>query len=295
MHRRLAPILATLLALINGFTVPAQAAPKKGDYWLTPAYAGDELHIPVMMYRHRHTMLRNDVSWDRNVAAFEFYTPENVRLIIVGPSLPSPNFKNAAKTTPLDIYREAKGHLILVDGNGDPLEENGKPVDWRNSSKPSVLWEPGSDQNPEIQEAVRIGRHSEWVTSLYLKYNLGRANVTSKEGLSERIPCESVGNNCKTNLKTETGGLYPNLENMRFITDQLGSKEARARAKNDLETIQREWEKLGMPTNSNAEALFGWRLLATPGSPPPQGTASVTGQVVAAPVGSQGQPATSSV
>ncbi|MBO4210603.1 metal-dependent hydrolase [Micromonospora echinofusca] len=273
-HRRLVPVLATLLLLVSGFAVPAQAAPRRADYWLTPAYPGDELHLPVMMYRHRHTVLADEVSWDRNVAAFEFYTPAGVRLIIVGPSLPSPNFKNAAKTTPLDVYREIKGHLALVDGNGDPLEENGRPVDWRNSATPSVRWEPGADQNAEIQEAVRIGRHSEWVTSLYLKHHLGQANLTSKEGLSERIPCESVGNNCKVNLKTETGGLYPNLENMRFITDKLGSREGRAQAKKDLETIQREWERLGMPTNANAEALLGWRLLVTPGSPPPQGAAT---------------------
>ncbi|WP_410628213.1 hypothetical protein [Amycolatopsis sp. cmx-8-4] len=274
--RRLGLILLTLLVLLCGGTtaVPAQAETNP-NYWLTPAYAGSEMHVPVLMYRHRHTAsqellkLKPDVTWARNVAAFEYYTPGHIRLVIVGPSLPQ-NIPTHPDTVPFDIYREVNGAWILVDSNGDPLEAQGKPVDWRTPGPASVVWKPRSDQDPEIQAAVKAGRHSEWTTSLYLLHKLMGANATSRRGLSERIPCQSGANNCRLNLRTETEGLYPGLEVMEYITDLLGTDQA---AK-DLQATQRAWESVGMPTHSNAEQLLGWRLLVPPGSPAPSGAAS---------------------
>lgn len=277
LPQRLGLMFLTLLALLfSGATaVPAQAEPNP-NYWLTPAYAGSEMHIPVLMFRQRHTMLQQlqnlkaEVTWARNVAAFDFYTPANIRLVIVGPSLPQ-NFARAPDTVPFDIYRQVNGNWTLVDSNGDPLlGAQGKPVDWKTTSEASVVWNPRTDQDPEIQDVARAGRHSEWTTSLYLMHKLMGANATSRRGLSERIPCESRGNNCAKNLRTETGGLYPGLEIMEYITDKLGSDQAGK----DLENAQQAWEEVNMPSRSNAEELLGWRLLVTPGSPAPQGAAT---------------------
>jgi hypothetical protein len=275
-HHRLVPALVALvtllLGLLSGFAVvPAYAGPD--DYGLTPTYPGDPMHIPILMYRYRHTVLNQEVTWDRNVAAFDF-THNSVDMVIVGPSI-SPFPKNT-KIALIDLYRldPVAGHWILVDVNGNPLTVNGQAVDWKTSSKPSVAWD--LREELAVQKELKSGLHSEQIDSLYLQHKMDGVNKTSKKGLSERIPCESVNRDCRASLRNHEW--FENLEDMRYLTNKPNTREARKAgtetAATELEAGYDTWSKAGMPIGTDAPARMGQRMFVTPGSPSPQGAAT---------------------
>jgi hypothetical protein len=279
LHRRLVPVLVALvtllLGLLGGFPVtPAYAGPDDHEL-IKPAYPGDPMHIPILMYRYRHTVLNQEVTWDRNVAAFDF-THNGVDMVIVGPSI-SP-FRMNTRIALLDLYRlePATGQWILADVNGNPLTVKGQAGDWKTSSEPSVAWDLSKELEPVVQQELKSGLHSERVASLYLEYRMNGANKTSKKGLSERIPCTSVGNQCRMNLKEHIW--FGALEDMRYLTKKLPAREAKKAgirsAPTELEAWSKAWLAAGMPTGSDASARMSQRAFVTPGSPSPQGAAA---------------------
>lgn len=270
--RRLVPVLMVLVALLLGGSVVAPAYAGPEDYELTPTYQGDPMHIPILIYRHRHTVLKQEVSWDRNVAAFDF-THNGVNMVIVGPSIGM--FPNNTKIALLDLYRldPVTGQWSLVDVNGKPLTVNGHTVDWKTSSEPSVAWDLA--QEPVVQRELKSGLHSERVDSFYLELEMSGANKTSKKGLSERIPCESPNNKCRQNLAEHEW--YEALEDMRYLTDKPSTREAKkagADAAAELKAGYETWSKAGMPTGGDTPARMGQRMFVTPGVPSPQGAAA---------------------
>ncbi|MDQ3274219.1 MAG: hypothetical protein M3Q39_04095 [Actinomycetota bacterium] len=268
----LVTLLLGLLGLLGGFAVaPAYAGPD--DYQLTPTYPGDPMHIPILIYRHRHTVLKQEVSWDRNVAAFDF-THNGVDMVVVGPSIGL--FPNNTKIALIDLYRldPATGQWILVDMNSNPVTVNGQAVDWKISSEPSVAWDLRKEL--AVQKELKSGLHSEQIDSLYLQLEMDGANKTSKKGLSERIPCTSVNRDCRASLKNHEW--FEALEDMRYLTNKpntrKASKAGTESANTELKGGYETWSKAGMPTGSDAPARMGQRVFVTPGSPSPQGAAA---------------------
>lgn len=172
---RLMVALATLIVFLLGAVIapadsaraggaPNPAAAADGEYRLAQVYAGDPMHVPVLMYRHRHTMVKDEVSWERNVAVFN-YTYGGVELVAVGSSID--RFASHTKTALIDVYRREPhtGQWVLSDPSGKPLMQNGRPVDWRASSTSSIAWDVSQVQNVTLQSELRTGLHSERVVA----------------------------------------------------------------------------------------------------------------------------------
>jgi hypothetical protein len=132
LRRRIQLAIAALLVLLVAGVplTPALADPQPVPYRLNPTYVGHPLHIPVLTYRHRHTVTAQppDVTWDRNVAVFGF-TRNNIDMVVVAPSISA--FKNQTKTALLDIYRRdpktgdwfGLGRVVGSGQNGAPAGE----------------------------------------------------------------------------------------------------------------------------------------------------------------------------
>jgi hypothetical protein len=248
-----------------------------------------------MLYRQRHTVLPTnpEVSWRRNVAAFDF-TRDGARFVVVAPNIS--RRPQLTRTALIDIYREdpETGEWTLVDINGEPLEVDGKLVDWKTSSAPSYRWD--LSKVPELQKKLQTGMDSEWVASYFLSLVMNGANRTTRKGLSERIPCTSPGNNCRVNLVNgvkgpDNGPLFPELTDMRWITDLPNATEAKKQteqnakngkagtvvpAEQDLAEVQDMWDEAGSPTNHDGVMEgMGYRDgFVTPDSPMPTGAAA---------------------
>ncbi|MBO0811087.1 MAG: hypothetical protein J2P23_03465 [Microlunatus sp.] len=299
---RVAALLISLVVSLVGLVLaPAVAAP--GNYTLSATYPGDDLHIPVLMYRFRHSEPASaslpgapQVSYDRNVAAFNF-TRNGVEMVAVGPSI-SP-YANQTRIALIDLYRKnpKTGDWELVDESGKPLTEGGVPVAWNRSRTASVAWDLSKETDPELIDELKTGIHSERVVSFYLKLRLNGADATTTRGLSERIPCTSAGNMCRINLAK--GTWFPNLADMRYIIDlpntvkgvQAASAAPTAQstangkvpkvalryhtAPAHLEDIEDSWIDDGMPTNHDAVVYgLGYRAFVTPDSEPATGAAA---------------------
>ncbi|WP_077491035.1 hypothetical protein [Sinomonas mesophila] len=306
LPHKLLPIIVTLLAvLLTGFAAPPARASlvtntptlappaqmalatdepdRKPEFKLTKVRVADPMHIPILMYRHRHTMLQEDVSWWRNVAAFDFYPSKGVRLIIVAPSIP----KKGTKTAIIDVYREneATGEWTLVDLNGEPIIVNGQAADWRNTLEPSLIWDLSAEPDLTPPDGSNFGLHSEPVASLALERNANGANETTKKGFSERITCPE----CSPELENETWswdgdmvipvvqGWFPELDDMKFVTDQPSPGQNQ----NELQSGYKDWVDAGKPTGTDAAAKVAKQQgVVTPGSPGPEGA---VGEALAGP------------
>lgn len=269
-------VLAVLLAflLVAPVTVPAQADPQLG-YDLKMAPVESELHIPILVYRWRHP----EVTFDRNVAAFEF-TRNGTKLIAVGPSID--RNPNNTKTALIDIYRQdpKTGELTLVDRNGEPIKVNNKVLNWRDSSEPSYSWDLKND--PNMKSWLSIGIHSEPLLSKFLELKVDGAQETTTRGLSERKPCDYVTQQCRIRLAKQ---YFHALELMQYITDFPSSRELSELKKEHpenarglvtaaqyLQGVQRDFARAmeeGPGLMSRADLEYG--LFATPGSEHPSG------------------------
>ncbi|GAB3869594.1 hypothetical protein GCM10029964_002140 [Kibdelosporangium lantanae] len=285
-HRRLVRLLLTLVMLLVGAPV-AHAAP--ADY-LQVADQGDPQHIPVLMFRQRHTVLTEGngnpdtfVSYARNVAEFEWVDAGGTHWVVVAPAVS--RWEDQSRIALIDLYhRDANGDLHLVDPAGNPLlEKDGTPVDWRTSATPSYAWDLSQETDPEIVKALRSGQmHSERTAYWFLRNRMNGANNLVHIGLSEKIPCNR-GSNCQAHVKSEW---FPEIEPMKFLTDQtsramLRAKRNSAEAKEKLrngdssdtfvENGVNKWREIGMPTDSGTAAKMGGRIFNSSGTSPPQG------------------------
>lgn len=268
-------VLVLLTALVGSAPVPASAQ-EPVEYRLIETYPGDPMHIPVLIYRHRH----DGMSWLGNVAAFDF-VHNGVQLIVVAPNLDTN--KSTPNTAAIDILRfdRATGDFIVVDLHGAPLAVDGQPLsDWRTSSQPSFVWD--LDTEADLQEEIdNGGLHSERIASLFLDRKMNGASATTQRGLSERKPCTSPGNQCRTNLAEHNW--FATLRDMRHVTSKrnpFNGQEGEVQeapekfATTWLEGIQNAWEKAGMPIGPDARARIGHPVFVTPGSETPKGAAT---------------------
>ncbi|WP_327098937.1 hypothetical protein OIE68_09180 [Nocardia vinacea] len=266
-------VLVLLAVLIGGTPLPALAQ-ESDAYNLHDVSPGDPMHIPVLIYRHRHKM-----SFNGNVAAFDF-VHNNMQMIVVAPSME--RGKNKPKTVAIDILRidPATGVWIVVDLNGNPLTVDGQPAsDWRTATRPSFVWDLVAEA--DLQEEMETGLHSERIAALFLDRMMNGASATTRKGLSERIPCTSTGNNCRTNLAERNW--FAALRDMRYLTTKRNpSKDQEAAALEApadfastwLEGIQNAWDKAERPIGPDARARIGHPVFVTPGSPVPNGAAT---------------------
>ncbi|WP_181723034.1 hypothetical protein [Nocardia gipuzkoensis] len=274
-------VLVLLTALIAVTPLPAFAQ-QPVEYKLRDVSPGDEMHIPVLIWRHRHSHI--DKTWLGNVAAFDF-VHNGMQMIVVAPNLNRE--KSAPKTAAIDILRldPATGELIVVDLNGVPLTVNGQPAsDWRGSSRPSFVWDLAAEAEADAdlrKEMKDGGLHSERIASLFLDRMMNGASATSRKGLSERIPCMSTGNNCRMNLAE--GNWFAGLRDMRYLITKrnaLDDQEAAALeapaefANTWLKGIQNAWDSAGRPIGPDARARIGPPVFVTPDSPIPNGVAT---------------------
>lgn len=298
-------LVSVMLALAGSVALRASAAPTPG-YELSQTYPGDDLHIPILMYRYRHTELPDmsnappgtpKVGYAANVAAYNFRY-NGVEMVAVAQSIN--RFPNQPKTALIDFYRKnpETGEWELVDLDGKPLTDNGVPRKWNEFSRPSVTWDLSQETDPEIVDELKSGIHSERVISLYLKHKLNGANKSTTKGLSERIPCVSPRNQCRIHLAE--GDWFPNLVDMRYIVDlpntvqgvlatatpaPTASSKAKGKgskagvkyhtAPEHLADIEDSWEADGMPTNHDDVVYgLGYREFDTPDSEPATGPAA---------------------
>lgn len=269
LHRRVVVLFAALLALLGGLvTAPAYADPNPWTDWPQVAAPGDALAVTINMYRYRHTVSPSSpiLKWETNVAAFPFqYNGKD--MVIVTNSIG--RFPNNPKIAYIDCYRRnpETGEWMLVDEEGNPLG------DWRTARRPVVRWDLSEETDPDLVKELRSGLHSERVASFYLKLKMKQANITTTEGLSERIPCESIGNMCRKNLYEQNW--FPKLTNMRYLTRRGQSSEevkAGTDAPSALRNGYQRWEAAGMPIGLNAKVrMITANLFSTPDSFNPGG------------------------
>ncbi len=156
---------------------------------------------------------------------------------------------------------------MLVDQQGNPLG------DWKTAPRPVVRWDLSKETDPDLVKELRSGLHSERVASFYLKLKMQQANTTTTKGLSERIPCESIGNMCRKNLYEQT--LFPKLTTMRYLT-RRGQSSDEVKAGTDAASALRSWyqgwEAAGMPIGLDANVrMITANLFSTPDSANPGG------------------------
>lgn len=285
--RKLLALLAALVALLAmaPVTGPAHAQPPLG-YDLVPAGPGDPLQIPVLIYRHRHTILtpsgEDSVSWARNVAGFE-WAEQQVTWIAVAANVSGR--PNNSSIVHVDLFqRDQTGALRLVDTAGNPLlEPGGTPVDWRASPTSTLRWDLSTEPDPEVQADFRGGRmHSERVAYWFLKKHRPAAVDQVERGFSEKIPCNTLPSRCQQNLKSKW---FSGLTVMKFQTDleseaklkRLGTAQAKVQLGNGehsdavIKKAFEQWRDKGMPAGPDAGARLGARLFNAPGTPAPEG------------------------
>jgi hypothetical protein len=178
-------------------------------------------------------------------------------------------------------------------------------VDWRTSSTPSDVYDLTKDA--ALAPRMKGGIHTEWVLDSYEKNVLSGAEDTL-DGLSERIPCLSRGNRCRTSLADRT--ILPSLREFRYLTTatNLDQKELAARKKELNHEVQqgkmtpaearaklesedaasytqganRRWRDAGQPTTPESVARLATAAgsFAVPGAPASGGaaTAALSGE-----------------
>ncbi|MEV6323879.1 hypothetical protein AB0M45_22190 [Nocardia sp. NPDC051787] len=281
-------VLAIVLALLfSGFDLaPVHAGPTgapKENYQLRKVFPGDPMHIPILLYRYRHTedlatgvpkdqQPTANVSWDRNAAGFQFSVGGTI-YVVVAPSLS--RFNNATTIAVIDIYRldnPATGQWTVVDPQLRPLADpQGRPLgDWRTSWYPSDQWD--VKNFPAIDAERRSGLHSERVADLYLEEVVKKHHPSARAdvGLSERIPCNGP-TQCRANL--QVGAWFPDLRDMRYITEEKSDKPPAA-AQNAMMKIYDTWTSRDFPVGPDASAQLGYHDFTTPGDDPAQGPAA---------------------
>jgi hypothetical protein len=290
-HHWLRPVLALVFALLVGGlgATPASAVPTPAasgrDYQLRKVPPGDPMHIPILIYRFRHTedlasqvpagdQATANVTWDRNVADFMF-TEGGKTYIVVAPSVS--RFGNATTVAAIDILRvdnPATGQFTVVDPHLRPLvDAQGRPAgNWRTSWYPSDRWD--VKNQPAIDaERKSKGLHSERLAERYFELVVKPNNPTAtavEVGLSEQIPCEGP-TQCKTNL--EDGKWFPELKDMRYLSEENRKKPAQA-VQNEMMKVYDTWTSRSTPTGSDASAQLGYHEFTVPGDDPAQGPAS---------------------
>ncbi|MFJ9419386.1 hypothetical protein ACIRPT_35295 [Streptomyces sp. NPDC101227] len=294
LRRGLVLLLALVTLLFGALVAPSasHAGPHSYGYILWPADEGDPQHLPILIYRQRHTSLTQNggnpdefVSWARNVAEFEWAEQRGdtqVNWVIVTANVSG--FAQNSKVALIDLYqRDPSGQLRLVDPAGNPLlEADGKtPVDWRTSSTPSYRWDMRTD--PDLRADLRSGRmHSERVAKWFLQKHMSGAHDKVPTGLSEKIPCDVSPSRCQQNMKSSW---FPEMKTMKFMTDlesraklkREGTPEAKDKLNSGEDSdsfLQKgfeKWKSLGMPAGPDAAAVMGGRLFQPPGSPAPKG------------------------
>lgn len=301
-----ASVLASVLIILSGANVAPASPEPPLKYNLAEVYPGDDLHIPVLMWRFRHTVLASrpgapagtvKVGYAANVAAFNFRR-NGIEMVAVGQSIARQPGQN--KVLLIDFYRKdpKTGDWELVDRDGEPLTVDGKVLKWYESSEPSESWDLSLETASDIKKELKTGIHSERTVALFLERKLDGANKTTTKGLSERIPCEDPNHQCKVRLTDDD--YFPNLTEMKWVIDlpntvagvlataspaPTGGPSSKKKppkvavayhtAPAHLEDIEDEWEDAGMPTNSDdAEYGFGYRTFVTPDSEPATGPAA---------------------
>ncbi len=290
-HHRLGAVLAVILALLLGGigAAPAAAAPTPAasnrDYQLRKVPPGDPMHIPLLIYRYRHTedlaskvpdadRATATVSWDRNGADFQF-TVGGKTYVVVAPSLS--RFNNGTTVAAIDILRldnPATGQWTVVDPHLRPLvDPQGKPAsDWRTSWYPSDRWD--VKNHPTIDaERKSKGLHSERVADLYFEQVVRKNNPTATQsdvGLTEQIPCNGP-TQCRKNLAE--GKWFPELKDMRYLTEEKRDKPAAAVQK-EMTAAYDAWTSRNMPTGRDASAQMGYHEFTVPGDDAAQGPAA---------------------
>jgi hypothetical protein len=269
VHRRVGTLLVALLALLLGALpapiatdqfAPARAYAGPDGYQLSQSDESDPLNVFIQLYRERHTSLRPSgmerVGPERNVAVVPttiVVNGENVTVYVVTANGGGP-YVNSPTRVFVDIYRvdPQTGEPYLVDRQGNRLMEqvpNGtasRPVDWRTSYTPSDIYDITTD--PVLKGRLRQGVHTEWILDAYVGKVLKAADGAT-EGLSERIPCLSGGNVCRTNL--EQGKILPKMQRFRFLTPRTNlSRTKRAELKKSLD----QEVKAGKKTPAEAQA-----------------------------------------
>lgn len=272
-------VLSLVVSVAVGLVAaPATAAPadKREP---TQTYPGDDQDIPLLMYRFRHTELPDppEVTYDRTVAGFDFVN-NGIKMVAVGPSIPGHD--NGTKTALIDIYRQdpTTGDWYLVDLSGKPLAVDGKPVNWKKSSAPTISWDLTKETDQEVVDGLADGFHAEQLVSLFLRIKVHDAHVTTRSGTVEQIPCNG---GCRSNLRKKTW--FPNLEieNVHYIVNAFGPKTVRNHGQSKYESssaykedIVDDWMAAGIPINHEDLVYamgYKYRELETPGSPPTTG------------------------
>ncbi|GAA5200886.1 hypothetical protein GCM10023322_79750 [Rugosimonospora acidiphila] len=267
--RRVASLLVALLALLlptlsvpaaTGQFASARAYADPGGYQLEPAGEDDPLNVFIQLYRQRHTYLRPSgmerVGPERNVAVVPTTITvdgEKVTVYVTTANGGGPYGSSPTRVL-VDIYRvdPKTGEPYLVDRNGNRLMEpvpnstKTRPVDWKTSYTPSDTYDLTSD--PVLKGRIRQTVHTEWVLDSYVGKVL-KATDGATEGLSERIPCNSGGNACRTNL--EQGKILPKMRSFRYLTSRTNlSRPKRAELKKSLD----QEVKAGAKTKDQAQA-----------------------------------------
>ncbi|GAB2712724.1 hypothetical protein GCM10027089_40740 [Nocardia thraciensis] len=287
-------LAVVLVVLVSGAEIPTvHAGPTptpvpavKEDYELRQVFPGDPMHIPALIYRYRHTedlvskapasdpAILEYVTWARNIAAFQF-TVNGQIYALVAPSLNQ--FPYNTTTALIDIYRlddPGTGRWSVVDKHLQPLvDPQGNPADnWRTTRHPSHRWTVTQHLAIDV-ERKRTGLHSERVADHYWTQVIKQQNpaaTTPNIGFSERIPCQSKPQ-CRRNLAT--GAWFPELRDMRYLTEETDKRPASAAQKSMMEVYDR-WTRWDSPTGPGASAQMGYRSFTTPGDAPGHGPAT---------------------
>lgn len=278
---------------------------------LNPIQAGHPQHVPILMYRQRHSVVSNDVSFERNVAAIEIPgAVDGKTLIMVAPNLS--RWGSQTRIAQIDFYLRGPptGAPQLVGLDLRPLtDQHGKPVNWSSSNQSTYNWDLSTV--PDLQSDLRGGRmHSERLLSYFLDrlgQIAGDAGLTSAQQqqlsgpksrvaqvTSEKIPCDTPPSFCRRRLQERE--FFPTAKQIYFITEaptsipkpatsapvQASTSPAQASAspaptETSGEVIRRhqdEWQKAGMPTGPDAAARMGSRAFTGPGNTPLKGPAA---------------------
>ncbi|WP_426503654.1 hypothetical protein ACPPVO_39365 [Dactylosporangium sp. McL0621] len=310
--------VGALLALIVGVgsaglvVVPAaDAAPKPNpNYPIDRFAAGEQLLMPLLMWRWRHTVMTDPghvdhpddwAGYGRNVADAHWQTEAGGQITdwyVVMPSVNGSELNTKVANVDIFQFNRNTGLWRLVNPAGEQLTEGGKAVVWDQSSTPSFKW--NLLEYPDLAQDLKVGRtHSEPNLRYFLDHMMdAKLHLQVDEVGSEKMFC-SGPSDCVNQLKRTH---FPNLKRGVVLTSKpsramIGriayprgkdkdkvseekKQEARQKLKDkltsddDIEQSVKDWDKQGRPVAAGTRmAVGGNNFGGGSGNAPAQGPA----------------------
>lgn len=291
-------LLGVLLPVLTAPTVQATPPPVP-PVRFSQIDLGDPQHLPILMYRERHSMGSTpEVSFDRNVAAAEIPNVKDGKsLIIVAPNVDRFAAHTDVATIDLFLFDPTKFTYELVDVNLQPIKPTGADgPSWRGPPA-SYNWDI-SKEDPATVKELRGGRmHSERVIARFaarlgpLSDNAELNDLVDRVTMvaSEKIPCDSQPSFCYDNLESKT--FFPNVKEVVWVTDAPSQDKiyqaAKAAKQNGttsplagressatvLRRAQGQWQNTGLRLAPDTAVMMNKAPFSAPGNAKPTGPA----------------------